>query len=128
LTCICLLFKSCDVPTPPDSDDERDAPALTDVAPIRLEDSEEPQGMNGGEPEHDQEPGPEQPVTGRQKARAADSQLHPLEMLAKLCTRPPGGRAPPSWRYISAATCGRYFITTYYYTLLHFIEIIIAHY
>ncbi len=31
--------------------------------------------MNDGEPEHD--PEPEQPVTGRQKARAAVSQLHP---------------------------------------------------
>ncbi len=39
--------------------------------------------MNDGEPEHD--PEPEQPVTGRQKARAAVSQLHPPEMLAKLC-------------------------------------------
>ena len=84
LICMCLLFKGCDVPTPQDSDDERDAPALTDAAPIRPEDSEEPQGMNDGEPEHD--PEPEQPVTGRQKARAAVSQLHPPEMLAKLCT------------------------------------------
>ncbi len=55
MTCICLLFKGGDVPTPPDSDDERDA------APIRPEDSEEPQGMNDGDPEHD--PVPEQPVT-----------------------------------------------------------------
>ena len=76
-----MLFKGGDVPTLPDSDDERDAPALTDAAPIRPEDSEEPQGMNDGEPEHD--PEPEQPVTGRQKARAAVSQLHSPEMLAK---------------------------------------------
>jgi hypothetical protein len=61
-----------------------DAPALTDEAQIRPEDSEEPQGMNDGEPEHD--PEPEQPVTGRQKARAAVSKLHSPEMLAKLCT------------------------------------------
>ena len=40
--------------------------------------------MNDSESEHD--PEPEQPVTGRQKARAAVSQLHPPEMLAKLCT------------------------------------------
>jgi hypothetical protein len=68
LTCIRLLFKGGDVSTPPDSNDERDAPALTDAAPIRPEDSEEPQGMNDGEPEHD--PEPEQPVTGGQSARA----------------------------------------------------------
>ncbi len=80
MTCICLLFKSGDVPTPPDSNNERDAPALTDEAPIRSEDSKEPQGMNDGEPEHDSEP--EQPVTGKQKARAAVSQLHPPEILA----------------------------------------------
>ncbi len=61
-----------------------DAPALTDEATIRPEDSEEPQGMHDGEPEHD--PEPEQPVTGRQKARAAVSKLHPPEMLVKLCT------------------------------------------
>jgi hypothetical protein len=30
-----------------------DAPALTNAAPIRPEDSEEPQGINDGEPEHD---------------------------------------------------------------------------
>ncbi len=84
MTCNCLLFKGGDVPTPPDSDDDRDAPALTDEDPIRTEDSEEPQGMNDGDSEHD--PEPEQPVTGRQKARAAVSQLHPPEMLAKLCT------------------------------------------
>jgi hypothetical protein len=84
LTCICLLFKGGDVPTPPNSDDERNAPALTDAAPIRPEDSEQPQGMNDGEPEHDQVP--EQPVTGRQKARAAASKLYPPETLAKLCT------------------------------------------
>ena len=84
MTCIFLLFKGGDVPTPPDSDDDRDAPALTDENPIRPEDSEEPQGMNDGDSEHD--PEPEQPVTGRQKARAAVSQLHPPEMLAKLCT------------------------------------------
>ncbi len=85
MTGIRLLFKGGDVPTPPDSDDERDAPALTDAVPIRPEDSQEPQGimMNDGETEHD--PEPEQPVTGRQKARAAVSQLHPPEMLAKLC-------------------------------------------
>jgi hypothetical protein len=84
LTCICLLFKGGDVPKPPDSDNKRDAPVLTDEDPIRPEDSEVPQGMNDGEPEHD--PEPEQPVTGRLKARAAVSQLHPPEMLAKLCT------------------------------------------
>ena len=84
MTCNCLLFKGGDVPIPPDSDDERDAPTLTDAASIRPEDSEGPQGMNDGEPEHD--PVPEQPVTGRQKARAAVSQLYPPEMLAKLCT------------------------------------------
>ena len=79
-----MLFKGGDVPTQHNSDDERDAPALTDAAPIRPEDSEEPQGMNDGEHEHE----PEQPVTGlgRQRARAAVSQLHPPEMLAKLCT------------------------------------------
>jgi hypothetical protein len=81
LTCIYLLFKGGDVPIPLDSDDERDAPTLTDAASIRPEDSEEPQGMNDGEPEHD--PVPEQPVTERQKARAAVSQLYPQEMLAK---------------------------------------------
>jgi hypothetical protein len=84
LTCICLHFKGGDDPTPPDSEDERDALALTDEAPIRPEDSKEPQGMNDGEPERD--PEPEQPVTGRQTTIAAVSQLHPPEMLAKLCT------------------------------------------
>jgi hypothetical protein len=75
------FFKGCDVPTPPDSDDERDEP--TEAVPFRPEDSdsEEPQDMID-EPEHSE---PE-PVTGRQKARAAVLQLHPPEMLAKLCT------------------------------------------
>jgi hypothetical protein len=75
LSYICLLFKGGDFPTPPDSDNERDAPqpALTDAAPIRPEDSEEPQGMNDGESEHDQP----QAVTGRQKVIAAVSQLYP---------------------------------------------------
>ena len=50
LTCICLLFKEGYVSTPSDSNDERDAPALTDESPIRPEDSEAPQGMNDGEP------------------------------------------------------------------------------
>ncbi len=54
------------------------------IPPIRPDDSEQPQGMNDGEPEHDQVP--EQPVTGRQKARAAVSKLYPPETLAKLCT------------------------------------------
>ena len=79
-----MLFKGGDVPTPPDSDDDRDAPALTDEDPIGPEDSKEPQGMNDGDSEHD--PEPEQPVTGRQKARAAVSKLYPPETLAKLCT------------------------------------------
>ncbi len=40
--------------------------------------------QNDGKPEHD--PEPEQPVTGRQKATAPVSLLHPPEMLAKLST------------------------------------------
>ena len=42
--------------------------------------------MNDGESEHDPEPKQPKTVTGRQKARAAVSQLHPPEILAKLCT------------------------------------------
>ncbi len=69
MTFICLLFSGGDVPTPPDSGNERDASAnSTDAVPIRPGDSQEPVT-----------------VTGRQKATAVASQWHPPELLAKLC-------------------------------------------
>ena len=75
----------CDAPTPPDSEDESDETALPDaLAPPSS-------SVNDLEPEdsplvNDEPELPEPEIqTGRQKARAAVMELHPPEMLAKLC-------------------------------------------
>ena len=72
----------CDAPTPPDSEDEMAqpdalAPPSSSVNDLEPEDS----SLVNDEPEL-----PEPDIrTGRQKARAAVMELHPPEMLAKLC-------------------------------------------
>jgi hypothetical protein len=76
---------ACDAPTPPDSEDEMAlpdalAPSSTSVNDLEPEDSP----LVNDEPEL---PEPDIQVrTGRQKARAAVMELHPPEMLAKLCS------------------------------------------
>ena len=73
----------CDAPTPPDSEDETAlpdalAPPSSSVNDLEPEDSP----LVNDEPEL-----PEPEIqTGRQKARAAVMELHPPEMLAKLCS------------------------------------------
>ena len=67
----------CEAPTPPDSDN--DLEPQNDAIPPSPTVSEDPPDMM------DELEQPE-PEIGRQKARAAVSQLHPPEMLAKLCT------------------------------------------
>ena len=62
----------CDAPTPPDSDDDM----------IPLVSGENSDAID----EPDSLPEQPEPQTGRQKARAEVTQLHPPEMLAKLCT------------------------------------------
>ena len=58
----------CDAPTPPDSDDDM-IPSVRGETPDVIDEPEQPE-----------------PQTGRQKARAEVTQLHPPEILAKLCT------------------------------------------
>ncbi len=62
-------MSGCDAPTPPDSDDFM-TPSVSVEPPVIVDDE------------------PEQPKTetGRQKARAAVTELNPPEMLAELCT------------------------------------------
>ena len=69
----------CEAPTPPDSDNDLEPP--NDTIPPSPTVSEDP--LDTGMMDE-----PEQPELeiGRQKARAAVSQLHPPEMLAKWCT------------------------------------------
>ena len=62
----------CDAPTPPDSDDDM-IPSVSGENPDAID-------------EPDSLPEQPEPQTGRQKAKAAVTQLHPPEMLAKLCT------------------------------------------
>ena len=58
----------CDAPTPPVSDDDM-IPSVSGETADVIDEPEQPE-----------------PQTGRLKARAAVTQLHPPEMLAKLCT------------------------------------------
>ena len=71
-----------DAPTPPDNEDEMAQPDALAPPSSSLNDLEpEDSSLVNDEPEL-----PEPDIrTGRQKARAAVMELHPPEMLAKLC-------------------------------------------
>ena len=73
----------CHAPTPPDSEDETALPDALGPPSSSVNDLEpEDSPLVNDEPEL-----PEPEIrTGRQKARAAVMELHPPEMLAKLCS------------------------------------------
>ena len=74
-----------DAPTPPDNEDEMAQPDALAPPSSSLNDLEpEDSSLVNDEPELP-EPDFRTEVTGRQKARAAVMELHPPDMLAKLC-------------------------------------------